>query len=205
MRKRWTLKTLLAFLLIFISQEAFGAQIKLAWDPPSADEGGNPLTDLEGYTVYYGPGPRSYDQLIDVPLAAVVMNDGKATYTLTGLTEGRTYFIAVTAYSTSPFFNESNFSNEVTGGIFTIATSPPGLQVVVDSSSAPYTGPQAFGWGRVAADHLRTDEVRQGVGVVESFLPASFDQRRGFRIGRPLSPGEHGAEEQRGKADHASV
>jgi len=47
----------------------------------------------------------TYDHSIDV--------GNITTYTLTGLTQGQTYFIALTAYDTS--HNESGYSNEVSG------------------------------------------------------------------------------------------
>lgn len=87
------------------------AQIKLAWDP-------NTEPDLVGYRVYYGTASRTYGTSIDV---------GNVTsYTLTGLTLGQTYFIAVTAHNT---VSESGYSNEVSG---TTANDPetvssPGL------------------------------------------------------------------------------
>ena len=86
---------------LLVSQSAFAAQIKLAWDP-------NTETDLAGYRVYWGETSRSYGSPIDV---------GKVTqFTLTGLTAGKTYFFAVTAYDFSN--NESNKSYEVSGAIY---------------------------------------------------------------------------------------
>jgi type IV pilus assembly protein PilY1 len=93
-----------AFLFaLFLSQSAFAAQIKLAWDASTE-------TDLAGYKVYYGTSSRTYTNSVDV---------GDATmYTLTGLTEGKTYYIAVTAYNTLK--QESGYSSEVSG----VATEP---------------------------------------------------------------------------------
>lgn len=74
----------------------------LEWDPPTMNEDGSPLTDLAGYKVYYGPGPRQYSEVVDV---------GDTTeYTVDFLPSGRIYF-AVAAYDFSG--NESFFSNEV--------------------------------------------------------------------------------------------
>ena len=101
------------FLLLFfllISQFAFAAQIRLAWDP-------NTETDLAGYMVYYGTASTTYETSIDV--------GNVTTYTLTGLTEGQTYFIAVTAYDTAD--QESDSSDEVSGPAKdTEAVSSPG-------------------------------------------------------------------------------
>jgi hypothetical protein len=69
--------------------------VNLAWDP-------NNEIDLAGYKLYYGTAPRSYGPPINV--------GNKTTYTLSVLTTG-TYYLAVTAYSTSG--KESGFSAEV--------------------------------------------------------------------------------------------
>jgi hypothetical protein len=79
--------------------------INLAWDAPTTNVDGSPLTDLAGYKVNVGTAPRTYNGSIDV---------GNVTaYPLTGLPTGQTYYIAVTAYDTSG--NESTYSNEVSG------------------------------------------------------------------------------------------
>jgi len=93
-------KSLFVFVFLFaivaLPHFVWAAQIKLAWDA-------NTESDLAGYKVYYGSGSRSYGSSIDV---------GKVTaHTLTGLTEGQTYYIAVTAYNKS--YSESGYSNEV--------------------------------------------------------------------------------------------
>ena len=85
---------LLAFPLL--SQVASADQVSLAWDP-------NPSPDVAGYKVYYGTASRTYGASLDV--------GNVTTYTLTGLTPGQTYFIAVTDYNQSR--SESDFSNEV--------------------------------------------------------------------------------------------
>ncbi len=79
--------------------------ISLAWDAPATNSDGSPLADLAGYYVYYGTASRVYGAPIDAK--------NVTGYTLTGLTHGQTYFIAVTAYDTSQ--NESQFSDEVSG------------------------------------------------------------------------------------------
>ena len=83
------------------------AQIRLAWDA-------NSEPDLAGYQIYYGTASRSYRYSIDV--------GNVTTYTLLGLTQGVTYYIAVTAYDSSN--NESDYSNEVSGSVAETVTSP---------------------------------------------------------------------------------
>ena len=134
----------LVFLLtfLFIATPAFAAQIRLAWDP-------NTEPDLAGYRVYWGTASGSY---------GTPANAGTATtYTITGLTAGQTYQLAVKAYDSSN--NESGFSNEVSGMATdpgsvtvatTIATNPSGLQIAVDGTTTP--SPQTFNWA-VGSSH----------------------------------------------------
>jgi len=107
MRESFFRQPLILFLIVFSSlflyQSALAAQIKLAWDA-------NGESDLAGYKIYYGTSSKSYAGSVDV---------GNATsYTLTGLTQGQTYYIAVSAYNTSG--SESGYSSEVSG----VATEP---------------------------------------------------------------------------------
>ena len=86
-----------SFALCFAAPVALSAeQVKLAWDA-------NPESMAAGYKLYYGEASGKYHGAVKV---------GKATvYTLSGLEEGRTYYIAVTAYDDSG--QESGFSAEV--------------------------------------------------------------------------------------------
>ena len=123
---------------LFIAAPVFAAQIRVAWDP-------NSEPDLAGYRVYCATASGSY---------GTPSNAGTATtYTVTGLTAGQTYYLAVKAYDSSN--NESGFSNEVSGmatdpGSVTVATNPSGLQIVVDGTT--YTSPQTFTWA-VGSSH----------------------------------------------------
>jgi hypothetical protein len=75
---------------------AYSADVTLAWDA-------NTEPDLDGYKLYYGTSSRNYTTSVDV---------GTTTeYTLTGLTEGITYYFAATAYDTLD--NESGYSTEI--------------------------------------------------------------------------------------------
>jgi hypothetical protein len=82
---------------------AYSADVTLAWNA-------NDEPDLDGYKLYYGTSSRNYTASVDA---------GNTTeYTLTGLTEGTTYYFAATAYDSSD--NESGYSTEV---VYTIGTS----------------------------------------------------------------------------------
>ncbi len=75
---------------------ASGATVDLAWDA-------NTEPDLAGYKIYYGTASGNYSHNIDV---------GNVTeYTLTGLDDGVTYYLAATAYDADN--NESAYSVEL--------------------------------------------------------------------------------------------
>lgn len=82
---------------------AFAASKTLVWDPPPTNTDGTPPTDLVGYKIYYGPKSGNYTNTLDV---------GKVTTSVVNnLTNGITYYFAVTAYNSARV--ESSFSNEV--------------------------------------------------------------------------------------------
>ncbi len=74
----------------------YGAEVTLTWDA-------NPEPAVAGYRLYYGEASGRYHGAVRV---------GKTTtYTLSGLREGQTYYVAVTAYDEAG--QESGFSAEV--------------------------------------------------------------------------------------------
>jgi len=64
----------------------------LDWTPPTENTDGSTLTNLAGYTVYYGTSPDNLNQSVKVT------NAGLSAYTVTNLTSGTWYF-AVTSVS----------------------------------------------------------------------------------------------------------
>lgn len=66
----------------------------LDWMPPTENSDGSVLTNLAGYTVYYGSSPGSLTQSVKIT------NPGLASYTMTNLPSGTWYF-AVTSYSSA--------------------------------------------------------------------------------------------------------
>lgn len=66
----------------------------LTWTPPTTNTNGSTLTDLAGYTIYYGTSPSSLTQQVKVT------NVGLTNYVVTGLTSGTWYF-AVAAYTSA--------------------------------------------------------------------------------------------------------
>ena len=99
------LYVLLAIIISLNASAAFASVVTLAWDTPTTNADGTPLTDLAGYKVYHGTSSGNYSQYIDV---GNVLN-----YMVSNLKNGVVYYFAVTAYDTSG--NESDYSNEVIG------------------------------------------------------------------------------------------
>jgi len=62
----------------------------LKWSAPTENTNGTPLTDLSGYTIYYGTDPGEMTQTIAVPAASTT------TYAVNNLSSG-TYYFAIAA------------------------------------------------------------------------------------------------------------
>lgn len=88
-----------ALALLLLGFPAFAATpgtVAVAWNR-------NPEADVTGYKIYWGTVSRQYTQVLDVGNAVQA--------TLTGLTNGQTYFCSVKAYNSSA--QESAFSSEI--------------------------------------------------------------------------------------------
>lgn len=91
-------------LVVSSLNSAWAGQATVNWNQ-------NAESDLSGYKVHYGTAPRTttpYTTTIDVGLTGT---PSSPQATVSGLTDGFTYYFAVTAYDTS--LNESGFSVEV--------------------------------------------------------------------------------------------
>ncbi len=90
---------------VFFAGKACAENIQLAWNAESG---------VAGYKVYYGTTSHNYTSSVDV--------GNQTSYTLMGLVDGTTYYIALTAYNSSGV--ESGYSSEVaTGGVQTSASA----------------------------------------------------------------------------------
>ena len=96
---------LAASFLLLTSQITFASQVTLAWDP--SNEPG-----ISGYKIYYGTSSRNYTGNADA--------GNTDTYTVTGLSQGQTYYFAVTAHDAQG--HESSYSNEVSASIAAACT-----------------------------------------------------------------------------------
>jgi hypothetical protein len=92
----WLKTAILIVFVIQLGQVSHAAAVRISWL-------GNAEADLEGYKVYYGTSTHSYQEYIDI---------GRVTSAdIDGLSEGVTYYFAVTAYDITG--NESAYSQEV--------------------------------------------------------------------------------------------
>ncbi len=82
--------------------DSLAAQANLSWTAPTTYTDGTPLTSLAGYKVYMGTSSGNYTQNIDV--------GNTTSYTLGSLSDGTTYYFAVTAYDASG--DVSGYSNQ---------------------------------------------------------------------------------------------
>jgi hypothetical protein len=106
----WT--PLIAILITLLPFTSLAARsVVLAWDP---SDGTNVIA---GYRIYRGGASGTYTNTIDV--------GNVTTATVSGLTEGATYYFAATAYDTSAL--ESDFSNEISYRVPTSGNTAPTL------------------------------------------------------------------------------
>jgi hypothetical protein len=66
----------------------------LSWTAPTENTNGTPLTDLAGYTIYYGTSPSELTQTIQLA------EPSATSYVVTNLSAG-TYYFAIAAYTTT--------------------------------------------------------------------------------------------------------
>ncbi len=99
---------------------AESATVTLAWDA-------NTETDVTGYKVYIGDAHGSYHTTVDA--------GNGTTCTVTNLQDGRLYYFAVTAYTSSGL--ESEFSTEVSA---TADSTPPTVSVASPAAGATIAG-----------------------------------------------------------------
>ena len=90
----WSLMLTLLFATMFV-QLSHSADVTLAWDH-------NDQVSVAGYYVYYGLESGNYSTKIEA--------GSELQYTLGGLDDLKSYYIAVTAYNE---FGESDFSGEI--------------------------------------------------------------------------------------------
>lgn len=106
---------LAASIILLSAGNLLAGSAALSWTAPTTNSDGTSLTDLAGFKVYYGTTSGNYSTVINV---------GNVTsYTVTGLTDGVTYYFTGTAYNTSGV--ESDFTTEISKTIQAVDVTPP--------------------------------------------------------------------------------
>ena len=99
---------------------AFAATVSLAWDPSGPN--------VSGYKLHYGTSSRNYPYKVDT---------GKSTScSLSGLTAGKKYYFAATAYDSSRV--ESNYSGEISYTVPTTGTTSSSTSSGTSGTFTPY-------------------------------------------------------------------
>jgi hypothetical protein len=121
---------LVAFLL-FVAPSVHAGNLSIAWDAPTMNMDGTPLTDLKGYRLYYGDSSTAQG----IPPCNKNSKDvGNVTaFVVTGLTDGANYTVQVTALDTEG--NESFCSNLL------VATDDPDTSSTTSSSISSPSDP----------------------------------------------------------------
>ena len=160
----YTLFSCLVFFLVFscFLTAASAADLTLAWDP-------NSESDLAGYTVYYKTGSSGapYDGVnavqgssgIIIPLENLSDSDNPR-FTLTGLSEGTVYYLAVTAYNEQG--SESGYSNEVSH--LTASTDPVVTEHTITATSGAYGSISPSGATTVTSGASQTYTITPAAG-----------------------------------------
>jgi hypothetical protein len=78
---------------INVTQMSAGS-VTIAWDPPTTNTNGTPLTNLAGYKIYYGTSPTSLTQSVQIT------NPGLSSYVIENLSPATWYFSLV-SYTSS--------------------------------------------------------------------------------------------------------
>ncbi len=94
--------SLAAFSIVVLEANSGTGSADVSWAPPTTNTDGSTLTNLAGYTIYYGTSPGSLTQKVEIT------NVGLTDYLISGLSSGTWYF-AVTAYTSSG--SQSSLSN----------------------------------------------------------------------------------------------
>jgi hypothetical protein len=81
--------------------------LTVSWSAPTKNADGTPATELTGYTIYYGPGPKAYNMRMSVD------NPSATQAVIHGLRPGVDYYFVVAAHNAAG--GQSVLSPEVHG------------------------------------------------------------------------------------------
>jgi hypothetical protein len=113
---------------VVLALACHAGDVRIAWDPPTNNVDGTPLSDLAGYTLHRGISSGIYTWSNNV---------GNVTTTLvSGLVDGTTYYFAGKSYNIAS--NYSDFSSQLVYRAFTV-TRPTILSTAYTASSGRAT------------------------------------------------------------------
>ncbi len=97
---RSRISTLIGFIgvVLLTSQAGLAITTELAWDAPTNNVDGTPITDIAGYKVYYGTSSGNYTEILDVPSGT--------SCTVPDLTEGTTYYFSAKTVNTGDLLSD---------------------------------------------------------------------------------------------------
>ena len=84
-----------------------GGTLTVSWSPPTRNADGTPVTELTGYTIYYGRGSKAYEKSMSID------NPSATQAVIHGLQPGVDYYFAVAAHNAAE--RNSVLSPEVHG------------------------------------------------------------------------------------------
>lgn len=119
----------------------------LSWTAPTENTDGTPLTDLEGFTVYWGTSPGVYTTSYQIT------DPDATTHLVEDLSPGDWYFTS-TAYNSMGV--ESEYANEATKTITEVIDPPVGFVVTDGIVYDVIKQPNEFRWVAVGTVPLDT-------------------------------------------------
>ncbi len=154
----WVIAFLFLIVVAGVSVDALAGQAALTWNP-------NTESDLAGYKLHYGTANANYTVHLDV--------HNVTSYTVTGLTDGQTYYFAATAYDSSGC--ESGYSNQVSYTVPTTANGAPSTPAIpTGPSSAAVNAAATFSTSATDPNNdTLTYRYDWGGGVIGSWGAAS--------------------------------
>ena len=121
---------------VIFASHCFSGQVAVAWDE-------NLETDVAGYVVYYGIKSGSYEYSVDV--------GNTTSCSISGLTEGTTYYLAATAYDTNNV--ESRFSEELVHTVESdISNNCPTVCITSPANDASFESGSTISFSGAASD-----------------------------------------------------
>jgi hypothetical protein len=136
----------LYFAILLFAFNVHAGDVTLSWDAPEFNEDGSAIVSLSGYNLYYGTTSGNYNHTVHIGNAT--------TYQIANLTEGATYYLAITAYDS--YGSESKYSDEISITLDQTIERKP--EIIITDSVAPVSDLH-IPFGNVSEGHSSTQTV----------------------------------------------